>query len=287
MNEAIIDLHTHSTCSDGSCTPRELIRLASAASAKAVALTDHDTVEGLEEARTACEECAVEFVSGIEISAEYSPGTMHILGYCIDERCESLAGELTLLREARENRNPRIAARLQELGIEIDYSEVAEKAGGAVVGRPHFASVMLEKGYIASIQEAFDRYLAKGSPAYVEKTRLAPDQAIRMIHSAGGVAVLAHPYQLKCDSEEELGRLLDDLAASGLDGIEAVYSRHSVQQRVRYAEMARTRGMLVSGGSDYHGTYKPDLNVVTGKGDLAVPYSLLEQIKDRAESLRC
>jgi predicted metal-dependent phosphoesterase TrpH len=225
----------------------------------------------------------IEFVAGIEISAEFSPGTMHILGYCIDEGSELLAVKLEELRKARQERNPRIAERLQALGVDISYDEVAAFAGNEVVGRPHFARLMVQNGHVSTIQEAFDRFLKKGAPAYVEKTRLSPDESIRLIHAAGGVAVLAHPYQLKLEYGEE-DKLVAHLAQLGLDGLEAIYSRHSKADRARYAEMASRHGLLITGGSDYHGTYKPDLDIVKGLGDLEVPYELLESVKACAAS---
>ncbi|MGA9771606.1 MAG: PHP domain-containing protein [Blastocatellia bacterium] len=282
MSENIIDLHSHTVFSDGSATPFELIALVHSQGARAIAITDHDTVAGLDAGRQAAEHFGIEFVDGIEISADYSPGTMHVLGYYIDDKATTLLAKLTELREAREKRNPEIAARLQALGLDISYKEVALLAGNKVVGRPHFARLMVERGYAESIQDAFNRFLAKGAAAYVEKARLSPKDSIALIHSAGGVAVLAHPYQLKLASIEEAEQLIVELARMGLDGVEAIYSRHSDEERSVYAELAKRHGLLVTGGSDYHGTYKPDLNIVRGKGDLSVPYALLEEIKARA-----
>lgn len=283
MFDHIIDLHSHTLYSDGSASPQELVRLAAAAGARALAVTDHDTVAGLREGREAAEEVGIEFINGVEISAEYSPGTMHILGYFIDIKSELLTSKLDELKEARDRRNPEIASRLQALGLEVFYEEVQALAGSEVVGRPHFARVMLEKGYVDSIQDAFNRFLAKGAPAYVEKRRLSPSEAISLIHDAGGVAVLAHPYQLKLPFEDT-DRMFGELAALGLDGVEAIYSRHSKAERDMYADMAASYGLLVTGGSDYHGTYKPDIDIVKGLGDLRVPYSLLEGLKARAAS---
>jgi 3',5'-nucleoside bisphosphate phosphatase len=282
MLKGAIDLHTHTTHSDGSARPEELIALAAAKRARAVAITDHDTVSAIVEARAVADQCGIEFVAGIEISAEYSPGTMHILGYCLDEKSISLGAKLGELQNAREQRNPRIASRLQSLGFDISYDEVVEVAGNQVVGRPHFARVMIQKGYVASMQEAFDRFLKKDAEAYVEKARLSPGDSIALIHEAGGVAVLAHPYQLNLSSYDEVGQLVGELAQLGLDGIEAVYSRHSTAQREGYSAVAERHGLLVTGGSDFHGTYKPDISIVTGLGDLEVPYELLEALKERA-----
>jgi len=282
MSSGAIDLHTHTTHSDGSATPEELVAMASAVRARAVAVTDHDTVAALAEARAAAHRFGIEFVAGIEISAEYSPGVMHILGYCIDDESAALAAKLDDLKKAREERNPKIAHRLRTLGFDISYDEVASLAGNVVVGRPHFARLMIEKGYVASMQEAFDRFLKKGAAAYVEKARLSPAESIALIHDAGGVAVLAHPYQLKLSSYEEADRLVGELADLGLDGVEAVYSRHSAAERASYTEIAARNGLLITGGSDYHGSYKPDISIVTGLGDLDVRYELLESVKARA-----
>ena len=282
MFEDSIDLHTHTTHSDGSVSPEELISLASRKHARAVAITDHDTTSAIAGARAAADRIGIEFVPGIEISAEFSPGTMHILGYFIDDAAPALAQKLDELKQARERRNPQIAKKLRSLGFDIDYEEVAALAGNKVVGRPHFARVMIQKGYVATIQEAFDRFLKKDAAAYVPKARLSPADSIALIHNAGGVAVLAHPYQLNLRSYEEVDRLCGELAEAGLDGVEAVYSRHSPEERAKYAEIAAHHELLVTGGSDYHGSYKPDIDIVTGLGDLNVSYSLLEALKERA-----
>jgi 3',5'-nucleoside bisphosphate phosphatase len=281
MSEVIIDLHSHTVHSDGSATPEELVERAAQAGARAIAITDHDTITGLEEGRTTAKRLGLEFINGIEISADYSPGTMHILGYYVNDESRAFVSALEELRRARDERNPLIAARLQEMGFDITYEEVLEVASNQVVGRPHFARVMMEKGYVESIQDAFTRFLGRGGAAHVEKKRLSPSDAIRLIHSGGGVAVLAHPYQLKLSAEETEG-LISHLAELGLDGIEAIYSRHTLGQRSLYSNLAERVGLLITGGSDYHGTYKPDINIVTGLGDLRVPYSLVRALKARA-----
>lgn len=174
MTTGVIDLHTHTTHSDGSASPEELIGAARLKGARAVAITDHDTVGSFASARAASERLGIEFVPGIEISAEFSSGTMHILGYCVDETSAQLTDKLGELKRAREERNPQIASRLQSLGLDIGYDEVAQLAGNEIVGRPHFARLMVEKGYVASIQEAFDRFLKKGAAAYVERPASLP-----------------------------------------------------------------------------------------------------------------
>ena len=285
MTHSIVDLHAHTTYSDGSATPFELIELAKQNGASAVAITDHDTVAGLKEGREAASRFDIEFINGLELSAEYSPGTMHILGYFVDDEHQGMAAKLEELRTARDARNPEIANRLQAIGVDVQYAAVEELAGNEVVGRPHFARVLVDRGHAATIQDAFDRFLAKGAAAYVEKKRLSPAESIATIHSAGGVAVLAHPYQLKLDTDA-MDILVRELAELGLDGIEAIYSRHSPEDRERFSKLARKYGLLLTGGSDYHGTYKPDITLVKGLGDLAVPYSLLEGLKSRAAYAR-
>jgi hypothetical protein len=285
MTENIIDLHSHTIHSDGSSTPSEIVALAKSNGARAVAITDHDTIAGLAEGRDAAGRLGIEFVDGIELSAEYSPGTMHILGYYIDDEQEQLAAKLQELRAAREKRNPEIARRLQSLGVDIRYGEVVALAGNDVVGRPHFARVLVEKGYASSIQDAFNRFLAKGAAAYVEKKRLSPGESISLVHNAKGVAVLAHPYQLKLTAEA-LERLVGELVEMGLDGIEAIYSRHSPAERECYSKLADRHRLMVTGGSDYHGTYKPDISLVNGLGDLVVPYSLLEGLRSKRTHAR-
>ena len=281
-----IDLHTHTTHSDGSVSPAELVTLAAASGARAIAITDHDTVSGLAEGGQAAAKARVEFVNGVEISAEFSPGTMHILGYFIDDEAEGLLSKLHELKQARERRNPEIARKLRQLGFDLSYDEVAALAGNEVVGRPHFARVLVAKGYASSIQDAFNRFLAKGAPAYEEKLRLNPGDAISLIHGAAGVAVLAHPYQLKLGSMEETEELLGQLRECGLDGVEAIYSRHTPEQRRLYAAMAERLGLAATGGSDFHGSYKPDIAIVTGTGDLNVPYSILENLRRLAAQRR-
>jgi predicted metal-dependent phosphoesterase TrpH len=281
VTTSVIDLHSHTNCSDGSAAPAELVRLAASAGASAVAITDHDTVAGLAQGRAAADEAGIEFVAGVEISADFQPGTMHILGYFIDESSVELNRTLQQLRHARQQRNPQIATRLQDLGLDVPYDEVASLAGNEVVGRPHFARLMVQKGYVTTIKEAFDRFLAKGAPAYVEKQRLSPADSIDLIHQAGGVAVLAHPYQLKLNDQDTEAQIecLKDLR---LDGIEAIYSRLSPPERDSYVRLARRMGLLVTGGSDFHGSFKPDISLVTGLGDLEVPYDLLAEMKAAA-----
>lgn len=276
----MIDLHSHTTASDGSLTPTQLVERAARVGVKALAITDHDTLDGLAEAMGAGIRFGVEIVPGLEVSAEYRPGTMHILGYFIDLESAQLQAQLGRLRAARDERNPKIVDRLRALGIDISLQEVLEVSGGEVVGRPHFARVMVEKGYVEDADEAFRKYLSKGAPAYVEKVRLHPKLAIEAIRNAGGVAVLAHPYQLRVD-DAETERVVKELKEYGLDGLEVIYSRHKPSQVEYYSRLAAHYDLLITGGSDFHGLTKPDIEVGIGLGQLCVPERLLDALKER------
>lgn len=275
-----IDLHTHSSYSDGSLSPRELVQLAKERRLRAIALTDHDTVAGLEEALEAGDELGVEVVPGVEISAQYPPGTMHILGYYLHGSHPGLLGALKKLQEARAARNPKIIQRLQALGLEITTSEVLDLSTGQV-GRPHIARALVNKGYVSSIDEAFSRYLKKGAVAYVEKFRFPPEEAIAIIRRAGGIAVLAHPFTLGMDKPDELALLVRELAKMGLEGIEVFYPGHTEDMVVIYEGVAKRLGLVCTGGSDFHGNFRD--HSYLGKTILGkeLDYELLKDLKDR------
>jgi hypothetical protein len=280
----VIDLHAHSICSDGSDTPAELMRLAAGVGLAAVALTDHDTVEGLAEARAAASEAGVCLVQGCEISCEVPVGTMHLLVYFLDEGPGPLQDRLGALQHGRSTRNEQIVGLLQEGGVDISLEEILAEAGGGSVGRPHFAAVMLRKGFVSSIQEAFDIWLAKGRPAYLGRDRLTPEESISLAHASGAVAVLAHPRYLELEPPA-LEKFAGELADLGLDGIESEYGRFSPEERAVYRDLATNLGLCHTGGSDYHGTYKPDLALGTGRGDLAVPDELLDALVERRNAV--
>jgi predicted metal-dependent phosphoesterase TrpH len=277
---SMIDLHTHSTCSDGSDAPAEIMKMAAGIGLKAVALTDHDTVEGLAEARAAAAEAGVRLVPGCEISCEVPHGTMHLLVYFLDDGPGPLQDRLGALQHGRATRNERIVGLLQEGGLDITLEEILAEAGGGSVGRPHFAAVMVRKGHVASIQEAFDVWLAKGRPAYLGRDRLSPEESITLAHASGAVPVLAHPRYLELEPPA-LEKFVGELADLGLDGIEADYGRFEPHERAVYRSMAANLGLCHTGGSDYHGTYKPDLALGIGRGDLAVPDDLLDALEER------
>ena len=260
-----VDLHTHSTASDGSCLPQALIRLADEAGLAAVALTDHDTTAGLAAARKAAEERPnLQFLPGIEVSAKCDRGTLHILGLGVDELCEVLQEMLARLRAARDRRNPKIVARLREMGIEIAMDEVLAVARrgtedlppGDVVSRLHIAEVLQRKGFTRSTDEAFERLIGKGQPGYVERERPSPREAITAIHSAGGVAALAHPPQLNCTNYAQLEQTLRGMIRDGLDGLEVYHRDHTPAQTRHYLKLAGRYGLAVAGGSDFHGAAK-------------------------------
>ena len=246
----------------------------------AVALTDHDTVEGLAEARAAAEAIGVRLIQGCELSCEVGAATMHLLVYFLDDGPGPLQDRLAGLQEARADRNRRIVDVLRSHDVDVTLEEILEEAGAGSVGRPHVAGVLLAKGYVTSVQEAFDVWLAKGRPAYLERDRLLPAEAIRLAHESGAVTVLAHPTSLGFNPVE-LEQFIAGLAADGLDGMECEYGRYSPEVRGRMRAIADRLGLAVTGGSDYHGRYKPDLDLGTGLGDLNVPDELLDALEAR------
>ncbi|MBZ4644988.1 MAG: 3,5-nucleoside bisphosphate phosphatase [Petroclostridium sp.] len=274
-----IDLHVHTTASDGSMTPSQVVQYAAKKNLAAIAITDHDTIEGVSEGVEQGKKEGIEVVPGIEISVDFGV-EMHILGYFIDIDSTILNDTLNKLKYYRDQRNPQIIQKLNELGVEITMDEVESKANGRIVGRPHIAAVMIDKGYVNSTDEAFDRYLSVGRPAYVKKQKLLPEEGIELIKQAGGFAVLAHPIFLKKE-DEELEYLLRQLIRYGLDGIEGYYSDYSAEVSNKYLALARKYNLIVTGGSDYHGKSKPYIELGEGYGTLKVPYQLLETMKGR------
>jgi predicted metal-dependent phosphoesterase TrpH len=279
-----LDLHLHTTHSDGSCTPTEIIGLAHQAGVTALAITDHDIMTGVAEAVAAGQECGIEVIPGVEISALADNSELHILGYFFDRQDSDLLGHLKALRSARHRRNPLIVERLQTLGIDITYDEVRALAGTDSIGRPHIARVLMDKQIVPSAKEAFDRFLAEGKPAYVPRELPSPAEAIRWIKAARGLAVLAHPTWVKA-GEQSLIDLVRRLKADGLDGVEVYYSTHTARQTREYLSLAQQLGLLVTGGSDFHGLTKPDIEVGIGKGTLHIPVSLLSKMKAAAGRL--
>jgi predicted metal-dependent phosphoesterase TrpH len=263
-----VDLHSHSTASDGTFASADVVRLAKEAGLVGIALTDHDTIAGLAEASAEAGRLGIAFVPGIEISAvpPVENGTLHILGYGIDPGNAVLTEMARQLIEARDNRNPQIIARLRELGIDISMDEALAQAQGGVLGRPHIAALLLKKGVVKSIKQAFDEYLGQGGRAYYDKERLSPRDAIGRIRQAGGVPVVAHPIQLRTANDAQLETVLKDLVDLGLGGIEVIHSDHGPAEVERYAALAARYNLVKTGGSDFHGTNKKDISLGVANG---------------------
>ncbi len=279
--QSLIDLHTHSTASDGTYAPAAVVDLARENGLSAIALTDHDTVAGVAEAAARAKEVGIDFLPGIEISAEFpAPGTLHILGYGVDPLSPDLRSLTETLLAGRDNRNPRIVAKLNELGMAITMDEVEAEAAGNVVGRPHIAAALMRKGHVKSIKEAFDKYLAQGAAAYFDKERLSPRQAIDRIRAAGGVAVLAHPVQLRTTNDAQLDRVVKDLVDLGLSGIEVYHSDHDELMVRKVRELAKKYALLQTGGSDFHGRNKPAISLGRAGGH-RVPRELYDLLLQR------
>jgi 3',5'-nucleoside bisphosphate phosphatase len=274
-----VDLHVHSTASDGTEQPADLVASAVRARLGAIALTDHDTLEGLDAARTAADVLGIRLIPGVELSCEWDGGAMHLVVLFLEPGSGPLQDRLSVLREARDVRNARIVERLVGMGIEITLDEVLAEAGGGSVGRPHLAAVLVRKEVVPDIPTAFDRYLAAGRPAYVGRKRLTPVEAISLARASGGVPVLAHPLTLGIAFDGELRATFQHLAGMGLVGVEVEYSTYLPDERLRLRRLATAAGLLPSGGTDYHGAYKPDILLGVGKGDLAVAGSILDDLE--------
>ncbi|MGZ5385708.1 MAG: PHP domain-containing protein, partial [Acidimicrobiia bacterium] len=275
----MIDLHVHSTASDGSESPSDVVRLAAAIGLKAIALTDHDTQSGIAEARAEAARTGVELVAGAELSVEWVQGAMHMVVLFLEPGPGPLQDRLAEMRKGRTERNARIVERLAELGLPISDAEILELAAGESVGRPHIAAVMVNRGYVGSIFEAFDRYLAWGKPAYMARPRLSPEEAIGLALESQAVPIVAHPHTLGLNTSEEVSTTLRRLAGAGLVGIECYYPLYSPFEREGYAALAARFGLKPSGGSDYHGTYKPEVELGIGRGNLVVADDLLDALR--------
>lgn len=276
-----IDLHVHSTYSDGTLTPQELVLRAKQFGLSAMALTDHDTVAGVSEAVAAGAAHDLEVIAGVELSTFYDKKEIHIVGLYIDYMNEAFQKELENLKIRRENRNLLMCAKFEELGIRISYAEMLQMYNNAVITRAHFADYLLQKGYIKNRNEAFERYIGDTGPCYVPREKMLPAQAIELIQSVGGVAVLAHPvlYHL---GDTQMNKLIAYLCRSGLVGLEAIYSTYTQGEEIQMRKLAKENHLLISGGSDYHGANKPHIEIGIGRGRLFVPYEVLENIKKAA-----
>ena len=273
--ENFVDLHTHSNYSDGAFSPAELIRRASKAGLRAIALTDHDTIDGLKDAAEAAKAAGIEFVPGVEISAAEEGRELHILAYYPVER-NQLKSALSELKADRHNRMRKMVSLLQGMKMKIEYSDLENEAGGAAPGRMHLARLLVRKRYVHTVEEAFTLYLKRGREAYVPRKTFSVPQTLELIISAGAVPVIAHP-------KNGGAVLIKELAALGLQGVEAYHPEHDAAKAECYSSLAREMGLLVTGGSDYHGAEGSPLSDYPIKR--AVPYSFLEEIKKRKQTL--
>jgi len=281
----LIDLHVHSLYSDGTNSPGELIGMAEQRGLSALALTDHDTVAGIPPLFGAAKDSSVEAVPGIELSAECERGTMHVLGYFIDHTCPELLEKMEKVRAGREERNMEILKKLNKLGYILMWSDVEKQAGCDVIGRPHFADALVERGHVKSRKAAFDLLLAKGRPAYVERYRYTARECIELIRQAGGVSSLAHPATIYMP-DDQLKGLVMGLKEHGLNGIEAYYAEHKPENIRKFSGWAREFDLICTGGTDFHGENTPDLKLGTGFGQLRGPDETLEQLKEAAAKAR-
>lgn len=272
-----IDLHTHSTCSDGTFTPEEVVKEAKKAGLSAIALTDHDTVDGLSEAIEAGKKYGIEVITGIEFSVA-ADTEMHLLGLNFNIDCPAIKNVLEEMIIQRDLRNYKVIELLDNIGIHITIDDILTEATSRVTGRSQIAKAMLKKGYVSTIKEAFDKYLSFGRPTFVERSTLSPEDAIKIIKESGGKAFLAHLNQTG-KTDEELYEILFHLKNCGLDGIEGYYTEYTEDMNIRYRKMAGDIGLLLSGGSDFHGTNKDGYQIGKGKENLKIPYELLEKIK--------
>ena len=294
----MIDLHAHTTVSDGGDSPSELIDKAAAAGLSAIAVTDHDNDSGCAEAIDAGNRLGIEVVAGVEISCDVEDlsalglkpdgrPTMHLLGYFIPQRDNPLTAALAELQDARANRNVRIVERLNELGIPVTFEEVEAEAGGpgAQIGRPHFAAVLVRHGAVPDYQAAFDEYLAKGAKAYLSRKLYRPAEAVELMLSAAVVPVLAHPFTLNLPIQD-LEIFVDSLVEVGLRGIEGYHGDLPDDQQEPYRALGRSKDLIVSGGSDYHGDMRPDRGLPGGKHNVSLPDEVLERLRSAADQLK-
>lgn len=276
MTVSRIDLHTHSNASDGSYPPERVAAMAEANGVAVFSLTDHDTLEGIPEARARAEEAGIRFIPGVELSVTEAAADVHLLAYGFDPADATLRGAIGRYREGRRERARKILARLKGLGIRIPMDEIEEIAKGAAIGRPHVAEALLRGGYVETFDEAFQRYLGHHAPAYVPKPVVLLEQASAIVRDAGGVVILAHPRTLNRD------HLIPGMARRGLDGIEVWHSKHDAADVERYRGFAQLHGLLMTGGTDYHGERTPDLTV----GCVAVPESILAPLDELCRARR-
>lgn len=283
-DDPVCDLHVHSTRSDGTCTPSQIIDLALKKGIRAIALTDHDCVAGLPEFHACASGHRIETVSGIELSTGLNGRDIHILGLFIDPDDTKFLDYLVTFRQSRDSRNIKMCDSLHEgLGMDISYEALKEMFPDAVITRGHFAKYMLKKGYTKSLREAFDRWIGDNGKYYIPRERITPEDGIALIRSAGGIPILAHPV-LYGFSHQKLVLLVSHLKDSGLVGIEAVYTTYDPSDEREIRQIASEYDLLLSGGSDFHGTNKVNTDLGTGRGNLHVPFEIYQKLKEYHEN---
>ena len=275
-----VDLHVHSSASDGTDSPEIVVTQAAALGLTALSLTDHDTLSGISAARDAADLLPIELIPGVELSVDHAGVKIHMLAYFLEPTPGPLEDRLAELRTGRTSRNHKIVGRLQELGYSITMEDVLRHAAGDAVGRPHIADALVEAGAIENRSEAFVSLLGDGGSAYIERDRLTAIDAITLTTESGGVTSIAHPLTINADAAT-LRTIFEDLRDAGLAGIEAHYSEHSPAIRTQLAAVAADLGLVATGGSDYHGSGKPGLQIGSGHGDLVVPDTALEELRQR------
>ena len=278
MDHRIIDLHVHSTESDGTLTPEELVTEAKKAGLSAFALTDHDTCQGVDKAMPHAVSAGIELIPGIELSTDYHGKEVHIVGLYIDTENDELLSKTAEYRKCRSERNALMVEALRKEGLSITMEELVAENPDCVITRANIARFLYEHGQIKSVREAFDRYIGDYCKCYVGRLKVSSSDAVRLIKNAGGIAILAHPllYGL---SSTNLQKLIEELKETGLDGLEAIYSTYTTGEEQQMKRLANKNGLLISGGSDFHGTNKPDIFLGKGRGNLYIPYSILEELK--------
>lgn len=277
--EEYIDLHVHSNISDGTMSPDDVVKLAAESGLSAIALTDHDTVAGIEEALAAGEKYGVEVIPGIEISADYKGGDLHILGFDIDYRDRNFAEKIAVCRDSRHERNIKMTEKIRQQGFPVTWEIMLERFGDNSITRAHFAKYLLDEGYVKSKEEAFAKYLNPGCPCYVAREKVTPEQAVKMIIDAKGHPVLAHPMLYKM-THDRIESVIVMLMSYGLQGIEAVYSLNSPEDDEFLKKVAKRHGLYITGGSDFHGAIKPDIQIGIGRGNLKMTKDMCPMLFD-------
>lgn len=276
-----VDLHVHSTYSDGTKTPKELVELAQNEGLSAIALTDHDTLDGIPDAINAAKNSNIELIPGVELSTSFNNTEIHIVGLFLDYNNTQINDYLTFQRQSRIDRNIQMCRKFCDIGINITYDDMCRLYPDAVITRAHFADYLVKNKYTGDRNEAFDRYLSPGKPCFVNRHKVDPIEAINVIHKAHGVAILAHPilYHL---GKNQMNSLLEHVCNAGIDGIEAIYSTYKPADERYVRKLAAEHKLLISGGSDYHGANKPHIKLGRGMGHLFIPYEVLENLSKRA-----